>query len=95
MHWGGSYVPVGIVQFIIVFALKLSSSLLLFQPIIVLFVAISFASCRHFKGMLFVEILHGKGLLSIFFIVTHKQGSLQTKSDTVLYMQYGAVLHSH
>ena len=55
----------------------------------------SFVSCRHFKGMLLVEILPGKGLISIFFIVTHKQGSLQTKSDTVLYMQYGAVLHSH
>ena len=45
--------------------------------------------------MLLVEILPGKGVISIFFIVTHKQGSLQTQSDTVLYMQYGAVLHSH
>ena len=65
MHWGGSHVPVGIVQFIIVFALKLSSPLLLFQPIIVLFVTISFVSCHHFKGMLLVEILPGKGLIRV------------------------------
>ena len=47
------------------FALKLSSSLLLFQPIIVLFVAISFVSCRHFKGMLLVGILPRKGLIRV------------------------------
>ena len=50
---------------IIVFALKLSSSLLQFPPLVVLFVAISFVSCRHFKAMLLVGILPRKGLIRV------------------------------
>ena len=67
MHWGGSHVPVGIVQFIIVFALKLSSSLLQYyfnplcclSPFYLSHVAISRPCClsRFYPGRASLESL--------------------------------------
>ena len=57
--------PLALYNLLLFFALKLSSSLLqLFQPH-VLFVTILFVSCRHFKAMLLVAILPGKGLVRV------------------------------